>query len=309
MGTLITSSTPLRISFIGGGTDFKEFYEKKDCFGMVISAAINLKTYCFLKEKNNSNLKIDKFFFDNSFQNTNVYKKFISFCKKKKIKKKYDIIFYCDIPSGSGLGTSSSYILSLLKAFYQDNKIQINKSKLIEQSNYFESKILKRPIGMQDAWGSEINGIKKITFKKKKISFLKINNSKFKSFVNNRLFLYPVNYFVSNDLILKNIKKNINKNIKILKGMNVLTQQAHQAIKKNKFNNFLEILRKSHDIKSKYTDGVTNKKIESLFHFLIKKKMKPLKILGAGGRGYILFYCENKKNLKNLNYLDFKVFK
>jgi len=91
--------------------------------------------------------------------------------------------------------------------------------------------------------------------------------------------------------------------------MNILTQQAHQAIKKNKFNNFLEILRKSHDIKSKYTDGVTNKKIESLFHFLIKKKMKPLKILGAGGRGYILFYCENKKNLKNLNYLDFKVFK
>tara|TARA_B100001057_G_scaffold471962_1_gene534779 strand:- start:8111 stop:9040 length:930 start_codon:yes stop_codon:yes gene_type:complete len=309
MGSLITSATPLRISFIGGGTDFKEFYEKKDCFGMVISTAINLKTYCFFKEKNNLNLKIDKFFFDNDFQSTNIYKKFISFCRRNKIKKKYDVIFYCDIPNGSGLGTSSSYILSLLKAFYQENKIKINKSKIIEQSNYFESKMLKRPIGMQDAWGSEINGIKKITFKKKKISFIKINNLKFISFVNNKLFLYPVNYFVSNDLILKNIKKNINKNIKILQSMNSLTQQAYRAIKFNKFEYFLEILRKSHDLKSKYTNGVTNKKIENLFSFLIKKKMRPLKILGAGGRGYILFYCKNKKNLKKLNYLDFKVYR
>lgn len=307
MSSLITSSTPLRISLIGGGTDFKEFYEKKDCFGMVISVAINLKTYCFLKQKNKINLKIDKFFFDNNFQNTNIYKKFIYFCKKNKIKKKYDIMFYCDIPSGSGLGTSSSYILSLLKAFYLENKIKISKSKLIENSNYFESKLLKRPIGMQDAWGSEIYGIKRITFRKKKISVLKIDNIKFKNFVNNKLFLYPVNYFVSNDLILQSIKKNINKNIKILQEMNKLTQLAYNTIKKNDFNSFIGILRKSHDIKSKYTNGVTNQKIEKLFSFLTKKKMKPLKILGAGGRGYILFYCNNKNNLKRLNYLNFKV--
>ena len=307
MSSLITSSTPLRISLIGGGTDFKEFYEKKNCFGMVISVAINLKTYCFFKQKNNLNLKIDKFFFDNNFQDTNIYKKFIYFCKKNKIDKEYDIIFYCDIPSGSGLGTSSSYILSLLKAFYQENKIKISKSKLIENSNYFESKLLNRPIGMQDAWGSEINGIKKITFRKKKISVSKINNSKFINFVNNKLFLYPVNYFVSNDLILKNIKKNINKNIKILQEMNKLTELAYNTIKENDFNSFIEILRKSHDIKSKYSSGVSNQKIEKLFSFLSRRKMKPLKILGAGGRGYILFYCKDKKDLKKLNYLNFKV--
>jgi len=155
--------------------------------------------------------------------------------------------------------------------------------------------------------GSEIYGIKKITFRKKKISVLKIDNIKFKKFVNNKLFLYPVNYFVSNDLILKSIKKNINKNVKILHEMNKLTQLAYNTIKKNDFNSFIGILRKSHDIKSKYTNGVTNQKIEKLFSFLTKKKMKPLKILGAGGRGYILFYCNNKNNLKRLNYLNFKV--
>jgi hypothetical protein len=49
--------------------DFKEFYERKNCYGQVISAAINFKTYCFIKEKNNLNVQNDKFFFDNEFDN------------------------------------------------------------------------------------------------------------------------------------------------------------------------------------------------------------------------------------------------
>ena len=51
MENLVVSSTPLRISFVGGGTDFKEFYERKNFYGQVISAAINFKTYCFMKKK------------------------------------------------------------------------------------------------------------------------------------------------------------------------------------------------------------------------------------------------------------------
>ena len=201
MENLVVSSTPLRISFVGGGTDFKEFYERKNFYGQVISAAINFKTYCFMKKKNNLNVKNDKFFFDNNFQKSHVYKKLIYFCRKEGIKNKYDIIFYSDIPNGSGLGTSSSFILSLLKSLYKINKKKISKSNLINKANFFESKLLKRPIGMQDAWGSEIKGIKKIIFKKKKITIKKIYNRKFKNFINKKLFLYPVNYFIPNDKI------------------------------------------------------------------------------------------------------------
>lgn len=77
--------------------------------------------------------------------------------------------------------------------------------------------------------------------------------------------------------------------------MNELSTNAYNSIIKNNFNLFLKILRESHDIKSKYTNGVVNKKINNLFYFLKNKKLQPLKILGAGGRGYILFYCNNKK--------------
>ena len=94
MENLVVSSTPLRISFVGGGTDFKEFYERKNFYGQVISAAINFKTYCFMKKKNNLNVKNDKFFFDNNFQKSHVYKKLIYFCRKEGIKNKYDDLEY-----------------------------------------------------------------------------------------------------------------------------------------------------------------------------------------------------------------------
>jgi D-glycero-alpha-D-manno-heptose-7-phosphate kinase len=307
LNNLIFSSTPLRISFIGGGTDFRKFYEKKNNFGQVISAAINLRTYCFMKEKNDLNIKNDKLFFNNKIQNKDVYKKFIYFCKKNSVNKKYDIIFYSDIPNGSGLGTSSSFILSLLKNFYKINNKNISRPKLVEMANYFESKLLKRPIGMQDAWGSEIKGIKKIRFTKKKIIIKKINNKRFKNFINKKLFLYPVNHFVPNDKILKNIKKNINKKFHLLCKMNELSEKAYSAIISNNFRLFLKILRESHNIKSQYAPGVVNKKIDNIFSFLKKKKLQPLKILGAGGRGYVLFFCNKLVNLKNINYLDFSV--
>ena len=89
--------------------------------------------------------------------------------------------------------------------------------------------------------------------------------------------------------------------------MNKLSKIAYKSITENNFSLFLKILRESHNIKSKYASGVTNNKINKLFNFLIKKKLQPLKILGAGGRGYILFFCSNKKKLKNINYLDFFV--
>ena len=128
MNKLILSSTPLRISFIGGGTDFKEFYEKNNTYGQVISTTINLNTYCIIKKKINTKIKLDQKFFDNKIYNTNIYKSFNKFAKKYKSHDKYDIIFYSDIPNGSGLGTSSSFILSLLKCFYKSiNKKYSNK--------------------------------------------------------------------------------------------------------------------------------------------------------------------------------------
>lgn len=311
MNNLILCSTPLRVSFIGGGTDFREFYIKNNTYGQVISTAINLKTYCILKKKNKTKIKSDQKLFNNEIYNTNIYKSFSKFTKEQKVYDKYDIIFYSDIPNGSGLGTSSSFILSLLKCFFKSIEKNISDKELINFSNYFESDLMKRPIGMQDAWGSQISGIKKIRFYKNRIDVKAIRKNKFTNFVNNNLFLYPINSFKSNKNILNSIRRNIISNSKtnLFKEMNQLSNKAYESILNDDFKSFLSILRESHDIKSSYTKGVSNKTIEKSFLFLKSKKVVPLKILGAGGRGFILFFCDEKQKLvnNNINYLDFKV--
>jgi len=311
LNNLILCSTPLRVSFIGGGTDFREFYIKNNTYGQVISTAINLKTYCILKKKNKTKIKSDQKLFNNEIYNTNIYKSFSKFTKEQKVYDKYDIIFYSDIPNGSGLGTSSSFILSLLKCFFKSIEKNISDKELINFSNYFESDLMKRPIGMQDAWGSQISGIKKIRFYKNRIDVKAIRKNKFTNFVNNNLFLYPINSFKSNKNILNSIRRNIISNSKtnLFKEMNQLSNKAYESILNDDFKSFLSILRESHDIKSSYTKGVSNKTIEKSFLFLKSKKVVPLKILGAGGRGFILFFCDEKQKLvnNNINYLDFKV--
>ena len=311
MKNIVISSTPLRISFIGGGTDFKEFYNKNNTYGQVISASINLRTYCLLKKKTKTIVDEKQGFFNNKINNSIIYESFKKFCKEQKIFDNYEIIFFSDIPNGSGLGTSSSFILSLIKSILRINKRLINNKKLINYANYFESVLMKRPIGMQDAWGSEIPGIKKIKFTKKKIHIKKILNKSFLRFVNNKLFLYPVNSYKNNKNLLGKIRANIlsSKNINLLKKMNTLSNKAYSAIINEKYDVFLSALKESQSIKSSYANGIVNKSINKCFAYLDKKGLMPLKILGAGGRGFILFYCDNKKKLeeKKINYLDFKV--
>ncbi len=308
MDNLIVTSTPVRISLIGGGTDFKEFYLKKNNCGQVISLAIDIKTYCFLKKKQNFLLKKKDSFFSNKILKTKIYKAFKKFCRIKNIYDHFDIILYSDIPSGSGLGSSSSFILSLIKALNKFKKIKLSDRKLIENTNYFEASLMNRNIGMQDAWGCQLPGIKLITFKKK-ITAKKINNRKLTEFINQNLFLYPIKKFKSNQNILNKITKNIKskKNVDVLRKMYTLTNKAYKAIKGNDFESLLHIIRESQNLKSKYANGVVNKTIIEAFDYLEKLKLKPLKILGAGGRGFVLFYCKDKKLLNKIEYINFKV--
>lgn len=312
MNNLILSSTPLRISLIGGGTDFKEFYANTGTYGQVISLAINLNTYCIIKKKNKALINSGESFFKNEISNTNIYVAFTKFLKEQKIDQQYDIVFYSDIPSGSGLGTSSSFILSLLKCFFISIKKKVSLEQLINYSNYFESHLMRRPIGMQDAWGSQIPGIKKIKFTSRKIFVKKINNNKFTNFVNSKLFLFPINAFKSNKELLGNIRKNIVQNrdiVHLLKKMNQLSNNAYEAILNNNYKYLLSILKESHKIKSSYAEGVSNNAIKKSFDYLEKNGLTPLKVLGAGGRGFILFFSNDKKKIikKKINYLDFKV--
>ena len=163
--TIITK-TPLRISFFGGGSDIKKFYLKKR--GLIISSTIDKYIYVTIKRHGNT---FDEKYRINYQQSENVNK--INKIKNNIIREslkylKIDEPLYistiADIPARSGLGSSSSFTVGLLKGLFELKHKKISKKELAELACKIEIDIIKSPIGKQDQYAAAFGGLNKFIF-------------------------------------------------------------------------------------------------------------------------------------------------
>lgn len=306
MPNFVVTKTPLRVSFLGGGTDIDYFYKKHG--GAVLSSAID--KYVYVSVKRYSRLYKTKFRLNYSItENTNYINKIrnniIRECLKVVgIKFPIYISIVSDIPAGSGLGGSSSVVVGLLKALYELKGKKITNQKLYELACYIEIKRLKQPMGKQDQFPAVYGGINFIEFQKnERIKFkripLKIFNSKL--FANSLLMWTQNTRSATKELKIQ--KKNYKRNQQYL----------------------LEIKKKLYDFKSlSQFQNIDLKEFGSCINFSWKHKLKLIrlsnnlfikkfiklkknnfygsKLLGAGAGGF--WYILAKK--KELNYLQQK---
>ena len=182
---LVTTKTPLRVSFLGGGTDIKNFYGKFG--GSVLSSAID--KYVYVTVKRHSPCFKEKFRLNYSKSETGnslskIQNNIVRECiKLVKINFPIYISTVGDVPTGSGLGGSSSFTVGLLNALYAIQGKKIKKKRLFEDACRIEIEILKEPIGKQDQVPAVYGGLNFISFKKN--SFVKIDNIKEKKIYNN----------------------------------------------------------------------------------------------------------------------------
>ena len=243
MTSLIVTKTPLRISFLGGGTDLDYFYKKHN--GAVLSAAIN--KYVYVTVKKYSKLYKTKFRLNYSItENTNYIKKIknniIRECLKvAKINFPIYVSVVSDVPAGSGLGGSSSVTVGLLKALYELKGEKITSKKLYELACKIEIKQLKQPIGKQDQYPAVYGGMNFLEFKKngvvksKKILLKKFNP---KLFLNSILIWTQSTRSANKELEFqkKNFKKNEESLLNIKKNLyNFKTESEFKNIKLKKF--------------------------------------------------------------------------
>ena len=165
----ITTRTPLRVSFVGGGTDFYDYYKYNG--GQVISGAIN--RYVYVTVKRHSDLYKEKFRLNYSITETalkieNIKNEITRACLKLlKINFPVYISTISDIPISSGLGSSSAFTVGLLTALHALKGDQIKKNKIAEEACKVEINILKKPIGKQDQYAVTFGSINRILFKKR----------------------------------------------------------------------------------------------------------------------------------------------
>ena len=166
---VIISRTPLRVSFVGGGTDMPYFYNKFT--GATISCAINRYVYVTVKFHNNFQEKYRlNYSITENVKSVDKIKnlRIREVINKLKITKPLYINTFADIPANSGLGSSSSFTVGLIHALSKLDNKNFSKKKMAEMAYSIEAKITNNSLGKQDHYIASFGGIKHIVYKKKK---------------------------------------------------------------------------------------------------------------------------------------------
>jgi len=312
---VIISKTPYRISFFGGGSDYPEWYDENN--GEVISATINKYLYISIRElpkffEHNYRIsysKIEEVKKINNIKHSVVRMALLKYNTKKNLEIHYD----GDLPSRSGMGSSSCFVVGLINALHSLNKEKTNKFRLAKESIFFEQNILKECVGSQDQVACTYGGFNSILFKKNlKFSVKKVSNNNFISKLNkNLVLLYTGQQRKANDIAKTFVNKlNKSKRDQIISILDCV-KSAKKIIKNSNLEDFGLLLDESWKIKKSLSKNVSNSEIDYLYDKAKKNGAVGGKILGAGGGGFLLFYVpeyKKKKFLKKMSLLTYVPF-
>ena len=311
---MIISKTPFRISFFGGGTDLKEYYLNNT--GIVASTTIDKYIYITVNKRFDNSIRI-------SYSKTEIVEKRDEIqhpivreaLKLLDIEGGIEITSISDIPSKTGLGSSSTFTVGLLNALYAYKGVYVNSETLAKEACKIEIDILKEPIGKQDQYAAAYGGLNYITFNNDEtVSINPIICSKnVKNKFENNLLLFYTGITRSAGRVLDYQKKNTCNNIENLTSMKVLVDDFKHILSEG--SDLKQIGKKLNDswmLKRKLSDSISNSFIDSMYNLAMNNGAIGGKVLGAGGGGFLLFFCEphNQKKLiyalKDLRYVPFK---
>ncbi len=299
---MIISRTPLRASFAGGGSDFPDYYRINE--GAVVATAINQYIYITVNKKFDDLIRVSysKTELVESVDNVehNIIREAL---RLAGIQKGIEVVYMGDIPLGSagiGLGSSSSLAVGVLNALYAFKGQHVSAERLAQEACRIEIEILKYPIGKQDQYAAAYGGFNYFQFNKDDSVFVDpiIYNTKTKQVLNKKLLLFYTGIARVSTEILKKQNDNTNANTGYINKMVQLSKELCNCLIKNDLSKFGEILHEGWMYKTKLAAGITNSKINEYYDKARKAGAVGGKILGAGGGGFLLLYCEEKEQNK-----------
>lgn len=299
---MIISRTPFRISLFGGGTDYPDWFNKNN--GSVISMAID--RYCYISLKNlphffehNHRFVWSKIELINSINQTNhpAIKATLKFTNLNN--KGLEIHHDGDLPARSGIGSSSAFVVGLLNALYELNKIKTSKYKLSSEAIHIEQKILKENVGSQDQIAVSYGGFNRINFKNKNkflVKKLELTNKFSSNLEKSILLVFTGITRISSKIAKKNIDNLKTKEHNFYRILN-LVDEAEKIIKSKNpsIPELGKLLHESWLMKRDISKSVSNSKIDSIYKYSLKNGAFGGKIIGAGGGGFIMLMVEKNK--------------
>jgi D-glycero-alpha-D-manno-heptose-7-phosphate kinase len=314
---IIITRTPLRISFIGGGTDMPYFYKRNG--GATVSCAINKYIYVTVKFHNNYQEKYRLNY--SQTENVNSLDSIKNLriklaIKKLKIDKPLYINTFADLPANSGLGSSSSFTIGLIKALSKLSNKNLAVKEIAEMAYNIEAKITNNTLGKQDHYIAAYGGLNYIEYLKDEVlvSPIKLNLQK-RTNLENSICLIWTEKMRSADKILRDQKNNYKKNFNDLKKINSLTQIFIKEINKKKLEikKLGFIIDQSWKLKKNFSKFITNKEVNLLYNEVLRLGSYGGKLLGAGNGGFVLSLSspstiiKMKEKFKKNNFIKVKI--
>ncbi len=296
---MIIVKTPLRISFVGGGSDIKDYYALQD--GKVICTTIDKFVFAILKERFDDMIYINYSKKECVEHVSEIQHDLVREAMKiTGVEKGIEITTLADIPSsGSGLGSSSSITVALLHALYAYQNTLVTAEQLAMDACKIEIDILGKPIGRQDQYAAAYGGVNKFTFEKGDITKrtpIKVRNNNLRKF-SSSLLLYFTGITRSADQILSNQKKNMAEDEK-LKAMNEMVSFVDpfaEAMIENNINICGDLLDQNWNLKQQMASGISNDEIQMMYEKAKDAGALAGKIAGAGGGGFLLLIVPREK--------------
>jgi D-glycero-alpha-D-manno-heptose-7-phosphate kinase len=300
---MIITRTPLRISIGGGGTDLPSYYSREG--GFVISAAINQYMYITLHRTFQKNFIIKYSQMETveaveQIQHPIIREAF----RLHRMEPYLEAVSMADIPAGTGLGSSGSFNVGLLKAIYAMKREHVPTQALAEEACHIEIDLLKEPIGKQDQYIAAFGGLICMTFNKDgkvDVSPLRLSAEALHELEDN-LLMFFTGYSRNAGSVLADQKIKTEKddgqmiqNLNFIKDLGVSIKTALEA---GNVETFGRLMHEHWLHKKRRSSGISNEKINGWYDTAIANGALGGKLIGAGGGGFLLFYAKDRKALR-----------
>lgn len=311
---MIITRTPFRVSFVGGGSDLREFYSRNGV-GAVVSAAIDKYMYLIIHPYFHDKIRLKYARTEDVGHVDEIEHPLIRECLRKvKIERGIEIASFADVPAGTGLGSSSAFTVGLLNALYAYRGKVVSKERLAAEACEIEIDILGEPIGKQDQYAAACGNLNHIAFNRDETVNVSpiLMSEAVKGSLENRLCLYYIGGDRRSGDILGEQKKNTSRTgtVKNLKTLVGLAGELRDRLQGGDPEAIGDILHRGWLCKKELAGGISNGRIDGLYAKALDSGARGGKLLGAGAAGFMLLHAADHRKLKKalgLRVLPFRI--
>ncbi len=317
---IIRAKAPLRVGLAGGGTDVSPYCDIYG--GCILNACITMYAYATIEPREDNKIELEcpdrnkhkiyeskeELEIDGDFDLLKgVYNRIVKDYVKKPLS--FKLTTYVDAPAGSGLGSSSTLVVAIVKAFQEWLNLPLGEYDLANLAWSIEREDLKMAGGRQDQYAAAFGGFNFMEFNGSKVLVnpLRIKKEYMNELEFDILLYYTGTSRLSAEIIKSQAENAKNKNEKAIEAMHKIKQYSYdmkEALLTGNLYKMGDLLNDGWKYKKQMSSSISNPVIDNIYETALKAGASGGKISGAGGGGFFMFYCPNNTRYKVIEELQ-----